>query len=152
VPGARRSLYIANPDGSGLRWLTYFNDHHSWTPDGKQVLLNGRKTVDGEINVGDRRMFLIDFDGSNRRMVIDEPFGSHPLMDPTGRMIADHHNNGIAVVHVEAQEIEQLSVFRGGYDTSHSGTHPHCVWNRDGSQLLYNSAETGQSELYLVQF
>ena len=25
-----------------------------------------------------------------------------------------------------------------------------CPWNHDGSQLIYNSAESGHSELYLI--
>jgi Tol biopolymer transport system component len=146
----RRSLYIASRDGSELRWLTYFNHHHSWTPDGKRVLFNGWKTVTPDGRCADPRMLLIDFDGSNRSVVIDQPVGSHPCMDPTGNRVADFDHDGIFVARIKEQQIERVATFRNHFDMSHRGTHPHCVWSPDGRQVLYNSAETGQSEVYLV--
>lgn len=148
--GVRRSLYITKKDGSDLRWLTYFGHHHSWSPDGKRVLFNDSITVDPESGRRENRMHLIDFDGTNRTIVIDEPLGSHPLMDPTGTMIVDHDGQGVFLVHLHEQRVERLTTFRAGFDISHKGTHPHCVWNRDGTQVLYNSGETGHSEIYLL--
>lgn len=34
---------------------------------------------------------------------------------------------------------------------SHSGTHVHPVWSRDSSSVLYNSDQSGHSELYLLK-
>jgi len=96
-------------------------------------------------------MLLIDFGGSNTTVVIDQPVGSHPCMDPTGNRIADFDQHGIFVVRVKEQQIERVATFRNRFDMSHRGTHPHCVWSPDGSQVLYNSAETGRSEVYLVR-
>jgi Tol biopolymer transport system component len=149
-PQVRRSLYIANRDASQLRWLTHFSDHHSWTPDGKRVLFNDWKAVPAGGGRQDRRIFLVDFDGSNRTAVIDEPAGSHPCMDPAGTRIADCDQNGVYVVRVREQRIDRVATFRDRFDMSHRGTHPHCLWSPDGRQVLYNSAETGHSELYLV--
>lgn len=146
-----RSLYVADRDGSNLRWLTYFGHHHSWTPDGKSVLFNGYKTMTPDGNRKDPRMFLVDFDGSNQRMVIDKPIGSHPCMDPTGRMIADFDSQGIFVTRIKEQTVERLATYRKKFDMSHKGTHPHCVWNHAGTQVLYNSEETGHSEIYMVK-
>lgn len=150
-PQVHRSIYIVSSDGSSVRWLSYFAHHHSWSLGGKQVLFNDWHESTGADEDRTVRMHLINFDGSGKRVVIDEPMGSHPLMDPTGRMISDYDDDGIYVVHVKEKRVERLAAYRNDYDRSHHGTQPHCVWNKDGTQLLYNSAETGHSEIYLVR-
>lgn len=147
-PGVRRSLYVASRDGSEVRWLTYFGHHHSWTPGGQSILFNDR-TVD-ERSRSEPRMFLIDFDGSNRRVVFDEPIGSHPLMHPAGRSIVDADKEGIYLARLDQGKIDRLVSFGTTFDGTHHGTHPHPVWNRGGSQVLYNSAESGHSEVYRI--
>ena len=148
-PEARRSLYIVSRDGSEARWLTHFADHHSWTPDGEHILFNDRTPVGAE-GEDERRMFLIDFDGTNRHVVFDQPIGSHPLMHPDGRSIVDADSKGVYAVGLDQHIVERLVAFSGSFDGTHHGTHPHPVWNRDGSRILYNSAESGHSELYHI--
>jgi len=149
-PAVRRSLYIVRHDGSESRWLTHFGHHHSWTPDGKAVLFNDWLVRRPDGTKAEPRMHLIDFDGANRRVLVDRPIGSHPIMSPDGKTIADSDREGVYLVHVEDGRVERLAEFAHGFDMSHKGTHPHCVWSPDGSQLLYNSAETGHSEVYMV--
>jgi hypothetical protein len=149
-PEVRRSLYIVSRDGKEIRWLTYFAHHHSWTPDGHAVLFNDRIPVDPEGKIGPR-MFLIDFDGTNRRVIFDRPVGSHPLMHPDGQSIVDSDREGIYVVRLEQDTLERLVHFAQSFDGTHHGTHPHPVWNHDGSRILYNSAESGHSEIYLIK-
>ncbi len=149
-PAVRRSLYIATPDGSEIRWLTYFGHHHSWMPNGKGVLLMDSQSRSADARTGGHGMFLIDFDGSNRRAVIDAPVGSHPCMDPSCRMIADFDGKGIFIVHIDGKKFERVARFRKEFDMGHKGTHPHCVWNPKSPQVVYNSAETGHCELYMV--
>jgi hypothetical protein len=146
-PGTRRSLYIVTRDGSEMRWLTHFAHHHSWTPDGACVLFNDRISTDGGT---EPRMFLINFDGTNRRIAFDRPVGSHPLMHPDGSRILDADRQGIYVARLEEGTQEHYVDFSGAFDTTHHGTHPHPVWNRDGTDVLYNSAETGHSEIYCL--
>lgn len=139
APHARRSLYIVSRDGSEIRWLAHFDNHHSWTPDGQQILFN------------DRTMFLVAFDGTNRRVAFDAPIGSHPLMHPDGLSILDADRDGIYVVRPAENRIERLVAFSQPFDChTHHGTHPHPVWNRDGTKILYNSAESGHCEVYHV--
>ncbi|NLD44813.1 MAG: hypothetical protein GX657_15125 [Chloroflexi bacterium] len=147
IPGVERSLYIAGRNGESLRWLTYFGHHHSWTPSASSVLfcdwldpLERQKP----------RLFLVDADGSNRRVVIDEPLGGHPIMSPDGSQIATWDDDGVIVVHVAEQRSEYVATFAGGFDMSHHGTHPHPVWKADGSALLYNTAQVGPSQLCLL--
>jgi Tol biopolymer transport system component len=147
-PGIERSLYVADRDGRDLRWLTYFGHHHSWTPDGSSVLYCGWLDPDTK---REPRLFLIDTDGANRRVAIDEPLGGHPLMSPDGSLITTWDDHGVILVHVREQRSEYLATFGAGFDMSHRGTHPHPVWRRDGAQLLYNSAQFGHSQLCLAR-
>ena len=147
-----KHLYIISRDGSVVRWLTDYGHHHSWTPDGKSVLYSDwrdREPLQGMPRKVPR-LYLIDFDGSNKRMVVDEPLGGHPLMDPTGTMIVTWDNEGVILVRIPEQTVEYLTYYQNPFEVSHMGTHPHAVWSHDGSQILYNSAESGHSELYLI--
>lgn len=146
-PDSRRSLYVASRDGSEVRWLSFFGGHHSWTPDGRKVLFVDHP--EEKLGRGQGRfLHTVDFDGSNRQCIFDQPAGSHPLMHPDGKRVLDFSGEGIYVVHLEQERIEYLTKFSGKFRTDHHGTHPHPVWNRDGTRIIYNSAESGHSELY----
>jgi Tol biopolymer transport system component len=95
-------------------------------------------------------MFLVDLDGSNRRVAFDQPIGSHPVMHPDGVRILDSDAEGIYVAHTDSGAVERLATFSRSFPGSHHGTHPHPVWNRDGSLIIYNSGETGHSEIYQI--
>jgi hypothetical protein len=62
----------------------------------------------------------------------------------------DHDGKGVFVVHVKEERVERITTFRSDFNIGHKGTHPHCVWDREGKSVLYNSGETGHSEIYLV--
>lgn len=146
----RRSIYIVSRDGAEKRWLTYFGHHHSWTPDGQQVLYSGYKTYTSDGVRQDPRLYLINFDGTDNHIVIDEPLGGHPIMNPAGTMITTWDNEGVILVKIDEQRVEYLASLKPGFDMSHKGTHPHCLWSPDGRQILYNSAQTGYSQLYMI--
>lgn len=148
-PESRRSLYIVSRDGEEARWLTYFGHHHSWTPDGAAVLFNDSAPA-GPGGEMEPRMHLVDFDGTNRRVIFDAPIGSHPLMHPDGGSIVDFDNDGIYVAQLAEGRLDRVAAFSQSFKGGHLGTHAHPVWNRDGSQILYNSAESGHSEIYRI--
>ena len=146
----RRSIYIVSRDGSERRWLTFFGHHHSWTAQGTTVLYSGycRHTDEGVKE--EPRLHMIDFDGSNNRVVIDHPLGGHPIASPDGSKITTWDNRGVILVDLKTQTVDYLAVLEPAFDQSHRGTHPHCLWSPDGSQILYNSAQSGQSHLYRI--
>jgi hypothetical protein len=143
-PNVRRNLYIVKKDGSEVRWLCHYGHHHSWTPDGNSLLFYDWVSGSGW------RPTTVDFNGSNRRVLIDQPLGSHPLMAADGNKVIDWDEKGILVLRIREQTVERIATFRNKFRMDITGTHPHAVWNREGTQVLYNSAETGQSEVYLI--
>ena len=149
-PKLRRSLFVVSRDGSELRWLTHFGHHHSWTEDGKWVLYSGYKGYNDEGLKADPRLFLVSFDGSETKMVVDYPLGGHPIMSPDATMVTTWDGKGVLLVRIPEQTVEHLTIFTHDFDQSHAGTHPHCVWSPDGKWILYNSAETGNSQIYAV--
>jgi hypothetical protein len=149
-PHLRRSLFVVSRDGSEKRWLTYFGHHHSWTPDGKWVLYSGFKGYNDEGLRADPRLFLVSFDGSETKLTIDEPLGGHPIMDATSTMITTCDAKGVVLARLTEQTVEHVAAFTAPFDGSHQGTHAHCVWSPDNNWILYNSAETGNSQIYMV--
>lgn len=145
----QRSLYIVSRDGSEKRWLSYFGHHHSWSPDGSSILYSGYVDFDHGIRETPR-LFLVDFDGSNNRVIIDEPLGGHPILDLTGRYITTWDREHVILVDLERQSVENVATLSPSFDMSHRGTHPHSLFSPDGKSILYNSAQTGTSQLYLI--
>ena len=157
--GVQPSLFVSTRDGSRKWWVGYTGHHQSFTPDSKRIIWGGWKYVSPECRPGapdgnarnrDPRIFMANIDGSDTHIVVEKPFAGHPTMDPTCRWIVTSDEGGVVLVDVAEQTVEQLAVFKPRFSQKHSGTHPHCVWNRDGSQILYNSAETGHSQLYII--
>jgi Tol biopolymer transport system component len=146
----RRSIYIVSRDGSERRWLTFFGHHHSWTAQGTQVLYSGYMEHDDEGVRQTPRLYLINFDGSDQRIVIDRPLGGHPIASPDGSLITTWDDQGVILVDVAKQSVEYLAMLSPGFNMTHRGTHPHCIWSHDGRTILYNSAQTGHSQLYQI--
>ncbi len=149
-PISRRSLYVASKDGGEVRWLTHFGGHHSWTPDGSRVLFVDIREGEPDGSPQGRYLHTVDFDGTNRTQVFNEVAGSHPLMHPTKNLVVDFDDDTVYVANLDTQKREVLATFSQRFDGTHKGTHPHPVWNHDGTQVLYNSAESGKCEIYRI--
>jgi Tol biopolymer transport system component len=157
--GVQPSLFVASRDGREKWWVGYTGHHQSFTPDSKRIIWAGWKNVspnsrpgarDGNVENRDPRIFLANIDGSHPQVLVEEPYGGHPTMDPTCRWVVTFDSHCIVLVNVAKGTVEKLRVFEPAFDQSHSGTHPHCVWNRDGTRILYNSAESGHSQLHVI--
>ena len=146
----RRSIYIVSRDGSEICWLTFCGHHHSWTAEGTKVLYSGYRHHTDEGQQDEPRLYMINFDGSGKEVIIDQPLGGHPIASPDGGKITTWDNRGVVLVDLAAQSVEYLAVLEPSFGQSHRGTHPHCLWSLDGSQILYNSAQSGRSHLYRV--
>lgn len=81
-----QNLYTIRPDGTGLTQVTQFGENAiravepTWTPDGKRVIFV-HITRNPNDPWGDRRIALVDADGSNLNVL--DWFGTHPRLRPT---------------------------------------------------------------------
>jgi hypothetical protein len=141
------SIVIVSKDGSEKWWLSFVGHHHSFTPDNKSLIWGDWTNF---AQKRDSRITIIKIDGTDKHFVVDEPYSGHPTMDPSCKKILTSDDQGVILIDINKQDVERLCFFNPKFDLSHAGTHPHCAWNHDGSQIIYNSAQTGKSKLYVM--
>ncbi|MGI5818165.1 MAG: carbohydrate binding domain-containing protein [Armatimonadota bacterium] len=137
-----KEIYIANADGSDLKFVMTFAHHHMWHPNSQQVIGN---CSDG--------LYIVNYDGSGRRKISDLAQG-HPSFSPDGSMIVtDAFGQGFAdmivLIDPETGEVEPLASCPTVHGRSHEvGTHPHPSWAPDGRSVIYDSDQEGHCQVY----
>ncbi len=146
-----KDVYVVNADGSGLQRVGEFGNHPIWHPNGREILANS--PFDGRPG---NSLVLTDVETSAQRLATDKIAGhGHPSFAPDGwRLVVDHVLGGegrgsLTLVDVEAGSVEHLVQLRV-VDHTHTGTHLHPVWSRDGSQILFASDATGTAQLCVI--
>ena len=127
-------IYVMDADGSNLRNLTRhpaYDGHPHWHPDGKRIAF-----MRGE-DIG--RLYTIDLDGNDPRLVTEADFISSPKWSPDGKQIAfeatfENENGiegGIYVANADgrnrwlvSQPVNRAFIRMGG-------------WSPDGKKILY---------------
>ncbi len=142
-PRTVKELFTVNPDGSDLRWLCPYEHHHIWSRDGSQVLFNGKGG-----------MMLINADGTGLHQVCDFSVG-HPSFSPDGRFIVTDSYRGklpacLVLINAATGEYRKLVNVPTTLGFTHQGTHPHPCWSPDGSQILYDSDQSGTCQIYVL--
>jgi Tol biopolymer transport system component len=92
--GAGAQLYAMNADGTGIAQLTeggLSHIHPSWSPDGRRLAF---AATAGDIATGDLNLFVIDPDGSIRRLTSGPSRDGAPSWSPDGREIAFESSDG----------------------------------------------------------
>jgi Tol biopolymer transport system component len=137
-----KELYLIDADGKNFRRLDDYAHHHSWTADSKSILFAGH---DG--------LVLEAADGSSRR-VISKVTGTHPSMNPQGTLVVTDvyspKGDHLALVHVKDGRVEKLVNTPRVHPRNHKQTHTHPMWSPDGSMVMYDSDESGVSQIYIV--
>jgi len=98
-PGARGSdpnydVFVANRDGSQLRQLTDWPGEDgwpAWSPDGRSIAFSTTHGADGR---GRYRTYVMEADGSDKRLITRGVSGGFPVWSPDGNaiMFSDDHD------------------------------------------------------------
>lgn len=137
-----KEIYIANADGSDLRFVMTFAHHHIWHPNSRQVIGNC-----------DDGLYIVNDDGTGKRKISDLAQG-HPSVSPDGSMIATDCYGGeyadmVVLIDPETGEVSPLASCPTVHGRSHEvGTHPHPSWAPDGKSVIYDSDEEGHCQVY----
>ncbi|MFP4250873.1 MAG: carbohydrate binding domain-containing protein [Armatimonadota bacterium] len=137
-----KEIYIANADGSDLKFVMTFAHHHMWHPNSQQVIANC-----------DDGLFIVNYDGTGKRKISDLAQG-HPSFSPDGSMIATdcfggEYSDMVVLIDPETGEVEPLASCPTVHGRSHEvGTHPHPSWAPDGKSVIYDSDQEGHVQVY----
>jgi TolB protein len=133
-------IYTIASDGTELQQLTQtsgYDGDAAWSPDGTKIAFVHWKG-------GGHRVYVMDADGSNRRILAD-PSGAEvvaPVWSPDGSTIAFQLYEGgdwdILLVGVDSSELTRVTDDRG------DETEPE--WSPDGKLIAYYSSEVPSSE------
>lgn len=112
-----------------------------WSPDGQQVAYVGIKVVvNGE---ADLRIYVMDVDGEEARLLTSGPRESDPQWSPDGRQIvfvrSINHLSALFIVDVAAGEKRQLTDFTNDIEPD---------WSPDGQRIVFTTSRDGFQELY----
>jgi hypothetical protein len=147
-----KDVYVVSADGTCLKRLGEFGHHPLWHPNAKEILTNS--SFEGQPSR--HNLVLLDADTGQRRLAATCIAGhGHPSFSPDGRYIVLEYVRGyqgygsICLVDVEADTVEELLRVQVTNHT-HTGTHLHPVWSRDGRQILYASDASGIAQLCVV--
>ena len=125
-----KALYVMNADGSGLRIVARIRQLGSpaWSPDGQTIAV-----------AGDRRILLVNADGSGQRNVTREwGLDGFPAWSPDARRIAFFASRrpGINVMNADGSGRRTLTRLRAGRTAS-------LAWSSDGKKLLFLQDNVG---------
>jgi len=148
----RHEKWIADRDGTNLRWLGPGATHPSWHPTSRYYFA---VAPDAE---GKRSFMLYPVDGSAPERIGPDWHGAgHPSFQPgEGRLLAvdlRKDKEGCVVLRLHdtvALSYEDILVAESADYSNQSGTHFHPAWSHDGRSIFIASAHSGVGRLYRI--
>ena len=142
----RNQLCLINPDGSGLRRLTFDDqsDHYfaSFAPDGLSIVFSSNLG-------GSYEIYELDLAGGEPRQIANSRNNFAPAVSPDGTQIIFTHNSGpnlqdgqIWIINRDGSDSHRLTNMPGGaWDP---------VWSPDGSQIMFASRIGGTAQMVIA--
>ena len=128
-------LFLINPDGSGLRQLTYGDVTdlwHSWSPDGSRIVFERLVRSRGN------DIFGVNADGTSLRRLTYTDTSHQPAWSPDGRSIAYYDSTGVFVMNADGTGKRLLTDQAGRGSPARSPT-----WSPDGRMVAFASTLGG---------
>ena len=143
-------IYVMDADGANLVRLTTDAwvqiapvtkvTSLAWSPDGTRIAFTADRA-------GDRRIFVMNADGTDLVKLTDHPAGNGaPAWSPDGRRIAftvqRFGNDEIFVINADGTELVNL--------THHPADDAAPAWSPDGHRIAFTSNRSGDNEIYMM--
>jgi hypothetical protein len=152
------SLFVAEADGSRLRYVGEEYHHSAWSADDDHILSFRPNATGGGLGMrwwgGYQDLLAIPVDGGEPAPVFTGIAGKHLLLSPDGRrFVADatdwpRKGQGSIIIY-EIGASEPLTAVRMTQaDFGKRGCYIHPTRSRDGRRICFNSAEKGKRRLY----
>nr|QNO54193.1 Tol-Pal system protein TolB [Methanosarcinales archaeon ANME-1 ERB7] len=145
----QNGIWVMNADGTGQVKLTSSGNAPTWSPDGTRIAYHV-----GGTTVTDRRIWVMDADGSNAHKLSESP-GDFPAWSPDGTKIAycGEVEKDIRLIHPDGTGDTQLCADGAlpawspdGKKIAHRSLTDGCIWtmNADGSGNVKISTNSGK--------
>ena len=150
----RVEIWVANPDGSGLRRITtaganYFDFYPSWAPDGTQLLFTSFAPLHGTAGDGRETIWSVNADGSNLHMLSKAchrtgtsraafarcPDNGQAAYSPNGNEIAYLLYNGVPGIAIANSNLRHEQALFPFGDKPGAPDINALAWSPNGSQL-----------------
>lgn len=149
-PRRGKAIYLADVDGTNVRFLADFTHHPIWAPDGRGVLA---MTAPGQ---SPERQDLVEYrPGCAPRVLLSDALGVHGSPHPDGRrMVIDafgyptEGGASLLLYDLSTGDFEVAATFAHTRFDHETGHHPHPVWSRDGRSVYFNAMDSGRCQLY----
>jgi tol-pal system beta propeller repeat protein TolB len=132
-------VHIANPDGSGRRYVGVESGAPDWSADGKRLLLRTNAGIE-----------VANAEGGNRTLVVPHPV-NHPAWSPDGTQIVFARLSPPRVttrtwdIHVVDADGSNANALTNGEGDSLSPE-----WSPDGTKIVFASNRDGDYEIYVM--
>jgi hypothetical protein len=152
---AVHAVFVADADGSNLRYVTEEYHHPMWGADadtGKPLICYFERRADG----GGQDLMAFDPADGRRRRLVERMLGKHACVTRGGdRIVTD-------VIHWPQKHHGAIMVYRPGHDEpdvavrlrqddfSQRGCHQHPTWSRDERRVYFNTSEDGRRGVWAV--
>lgn len=159
---ARRvnSVFVAEADGSNLRYLCEEYHHPVWGPDDDHVYCFRPSAVGGELAMkwwgGYQDLVSVPVAGGTEQTVFSGLAGKHLCVSPDGRRVvadATHwpsSDKATIFVYTLGSRAPEVVLELTQQDFSQRGCHLHPTWSRNGNRIYFNSMESGVRGFYAV--
>ena len=129
------SLYTANADGTNQRKLAPNSFYYAWSPDNQHIVFLQEQTL-----------FVIDVDGSNKKVLTEAFVTTHPQWSPDGKTILfeSWRDGNLEIYRIDSTGENPIRL------TNYPGVDKEPIWSPDSKKIVFASNKSGSYQLYTM--